>query len=150
MVRSFHSFEADADPLELLKPENHVSTPWGDADKGPCDKCRGRGTTGYRCRSCQSDGRQPDCPACEGCVEFEDVCPACEGDGEITRVQRRGISSFPRLAGLRSYMEAREVDLDGYVAVELEAELSGDRDLDADEGAILVIPGQILGRHPLG
>jgi hypothetical protein len=82
-------------------------------------------------------------------VQYTDICPACEGDGRITRVRRLGVSAFPRLIGLGSYLGAREVNLAGYVALELEAELSGDRDLDADEGAILVIPRQIVGRHSL-
>jgi hypothetical protein len=73
-----------------------------------------------------------------------DVCPTCEGTGEITRVERRGISSFPSLAGLFRYLAERDAELSGSVFLELEGELSGDRDLDADEGAVLVTPTLIL------
>jgi hypothetical protein len=64
-------------------------------------------------------------------------------------VRRAGISSFPTLAGLRRYLRDRGEDPSGDIVVELEGTLSSDRDLDADEGAILVFPRQILGHVPM-
>ena len=147
-VRGFHSHPADADPAELLRPENQVSTPWGGPGRGPCEKCAGYGRVHHRCLSCVEAGEPiRGCPACGGRVEWEDVCPSCEGDGEITRIERAGVSSFPTLPGLRRYLDKRDADLTGYVFVELEGELSDDRDLDADEGAILVFPRRIIEIH---
>ena len=120
-----------------------MSTPWGGADRGPCDKCRGAGRVEHRCLSCLETGSDPECAACGGRVEWVDVCPACEGDGEITRVERRGVSTFPSLGGLYRYLAERDADLSGSVFLELEGELSGDRDLDADDGAVLVLPTRI-------
>ena len=72
-------------------------------------------------------------------------------DGRFATVskggKRKGIASFPTLPGLRRYLDERDADLRGYVLVELEGELSPDRDLDADEGAILVLAGRVLGVH---
>jgi RecJ-like exonuclease len=150
MTRAFHSHPADEDPAELLRPENQVSTPWGAPERGPCEKCEGEGKVPHRCLSCLEAGApNPVCPACGGRVEWEDVCPSCEGDGEVTRIERRGIASFPTLPGLRRYLADRDADLRGYVFVELEGELSPDRDLDADEGAILVLARRVVGvRQP--
>jgi hypothetical protein len=145
----FRRWAIEEDPAELLVSENQVSTPWGQADHGPCDKCGGEGTTWYRCRSCMERGAQPDCPACEGRVEFVDVCPTCEGDGEITRTTREGVSVFPAIEGLYRYMAEREPDVDQHVIVEVEGELTGDRDLDADAGALLVRPTRVVAVHPL-
>jgi hypothetical protein len=61
-------------------------------------------------------------------------------------VRRAGISSFPTLQGLRRYLAERDEDPSGEVILELEGDLSSDRDLDADEGAILVFPHRICGK----
>src|SRR5205823_6006045 len=113
----------------------------------PCDKCGGPGETRYRCLSCLETGSDPDCPACAGRVEFVDVCPTCEGGGQINRTARRGVSAFPTLQGLYRYLVERGADLSGDVIVELEGELSDDRDLDADQGALLVIPTTVGAVH---
>jgi hypothetical protein len=47
------------------------------------------------------------------------------------------------------YIVEQGGDLDGFVILELEATLSGDLDLDADRGAVLVIPERILAREPV-
>jgi hypothetical protein len=146
----FHSSPVEEDPKDLLVPENQVSTPWGDADCGPCDKCRGTGTVDYRCNSCLETGSDPACPACRGRVRFSGTCPTCEGDGEIDRVERRGVSVFPSAAGLRRYLEDRDVDLEEYRFVELKGERSDDVDLDADAGALLVFPSRIVRVGPPG
>jgi len=125
-----------------------VSTPWGGAGRGPCEKCAGAGRIDHRCLSClELEVPDPGCVACGGRVRWEDVCPSCEGDGQITRVERNGISSFPKLDGLHRYLVERHADLSRHVILELEGELSEDRDLDADEGAILSQPTRIVGCH---
>jgi hypothetical protein len=65
----------------------------------------------------------------------------------VSRIERSGISSFPTLEGLRRYLAERDADMSGYVLLEFEGELSNDRDLDADEGAILVFPRRIVATH---
>jgi hypothetical protein len=145
----FRRWPADEDPGELLKPENAVSTPWGEPDHGPCDKCAGEGRTRYRCRSCLERGADADCPACGGRIEFVDVCPTCEGSGRIDRTTREGMSVFPSIEGLRRYLHERDAELVGYEAVVLEGELTGDRDLDADAGAVLIQPTRVVGLSPL-
>jgi hypothetical protein len=147
-VRCFRQGRLHEDPAELLQSENQYSTPWGGPDHGGCDKCRGSGETGYTCLSCVEDGRDSGCPACGGRVEFRGVCPACEGEGEITRTKRKGVSVFRSPGGLYRYLAERDVELDGSNLVELEAELSGDRDLDADCGALLVRPTKVVRVHP--
>jgi RecJ-like exonuclease len=147
-VHYFRRWSPDADPRELLEPENQHSTPWGEPKHGPCDKCRGTGETRYRCRSCMERGAQPECPACGGRVEFDDICPACEGDGQIDRTRREGVSVFPSQEGLYRYMAERDAGVDGCVVVELEGELTGDRDLDADAGALLIRPTRVVAQHP--
>lgn len=148
-ITYFCLFDADGDPAELLVPENQVSTPWGAPDHGRCDKCHGSGACRYRCLSCLEAGQRLDCPACGGRVEFEDTCPACEGDGEITRTERAGVSVFPSLKGLYRYLVERRADLAGAVMVELDGPLSGDADLDADAGAVLICPTDVVARHPV-
>jgi len=101
----------------------------------------------HRCLSCVERGPEDECPACGGRVEFVDVCPACEGDGTIDRTKRRGVSVFPSVEGLYRYMAERDAEPDDLV-VELEAELSGDRDLDADAGALVVVPSRVVGTQP--
>lgn len=147
-TRYFRRWSSDEDPKELLRPENQCSTPWGEPDHGPCDKCRGQGTTRYRCRSCLERGAEADCPACGGRIELDDVCPACEGDGRIDRTKRDGVSVFPSLEGLCEYIAEREAGTEGQVAVELEGRLTGDRDLDADAGALLIRPTRVVATHP--
>jgi hypothetical protein len=147
----FRRHDADEDPGKLLLPENQWSTPWGSHDHGHCDKCdRKEGMVEYRCLSCIERGADPACPACGGRVTFSDVCPSCEGSGEITNTRRRGVSAFPTIEGLRRYLADKGVDVSGEVIVEFDGELAGGRDLDADLGALLVIPQRILAAHPTG
>src|SRR3954447_4279575 len=145
----FRLHEGDEDPQSLLEPENQVAEPWGGADKGPCDKCHGRGRTSYRCESCVAEGADPGCPACHGRVEYEDICPPCMGAGVITDDHRAGVSVFPNAKGLLRYMIRRGTDLNGCRLVELEGELSGELDFDADEGALLVRPTRIVDDRPI-
>jgi DnaJ-class molecular chaperone len=149
MPSYFRRWPADEDPSELLRGENMASTPWGAPDHGPCDKCAGEGSTRYRCRSCLERGADESCPACGGRVEFVDICPTCEGNGEIDRTVREGVSVFPSIEGLRRYLAERDVDTAGCGAVVLEGELTGDVDLDADAGALLIWPGRVVGLCPL-
>ena len=145
--RYFRRWPHDRDPHVLLRPDEQESTPWGEPEHGPCNKCEGSGTVGYRCRSC-IDGVLADCPACGGRCEFVAVCPACEGDGCIDRTRRDGVSVFPSADGLYRYIIERRAGTDGCLLLELEGELTDDRDLDADAGALLIRPTRIVGVHP--
>jgi len=148
-VPYFHRQPADEDPAELLDPDNQWSTPWGSPDHGRCDKCGGSGQTDWQCLSCHDQGRS-DCPSCQGRVRYVDRCPTCEGSGEITRTRRRGVSAFPTIEGLYRYLAGEDPSrLDDAVIVELEGELSGDEDLDADQGALLVLPQGIVRVHEI-
>lgn len=146
----FHCCSAEADPAALLDPERQVTEPWGEPEHGPCDKCGGRGTTGYECFSCLEAGSDPDCPACQGRVRFEQTCPTCQGSGEIHRTKRHGVAVFPRREGLYRYLAWKnDSEPKGKVVVELTGRLSDDRDLDADHGALLVFPEQVISVEPL-
>ena len=68
----------------------------------------------------------------------------CRGSGNVDGKPRRGVSVFPRVEGLCHYMEAKAVDLEDCLIVELEGEPSGEVDFDADQGAMLVIPSAII------
>ncbi len=149
-VSYFRQTSIREDPDGLLKPENQVSTPWGGPDHGRCDKCGGSGEVRHRCLSClESDEPDAECEACAGRAEWDDICPTCEGDGEITRTRRRGVSVLPTIAGLRRYLADRDVDPEGCAIVELDGPLSDDRDLDADSGALLIFPREVVAVHPL-
>jgi len=146
----FHCHPAASDPGELLDPENQVSEPWGEPQYGRCDKCSGSGTTVYECFSCIEAGSDPDCPACQGRVRFEETCPTCQGSGEIQRTQRRGVAVFPSRAGLYRYLAWKnDSDTDGKLVVEVAGNLSDDCDLDADHGALLVFPQRLVSVEPL-
>ncbi len=145
----FRAWDEDADPAALLEPSEQFSTPWGEPDHGRCDKCGGAGRTRWRCRSCLSFEAEPSCEACGGRVTFVEECPACEGSGEITRTRRDGVSVFGTEAGLYLYLAERGADLDGKVVIELDGQLSGDLDLDADAGALLIRPTAVVGARPL-
>lgn len=146
----FHCHPVEEDPGALLDPDEQVTEPWGEPDHGPCDKCGGRGATPYECFSCMEAGSDPGCPACQGRVHFEQVCPTCQGSGEIHRTQRRGIAVFPAREGLYRYLAWKsDANVEGKVVVELAGEMSEDRDLDADHGALLVFPEELLSVEPL-
>jgi hypothetical protein len=145
----FHHDDADLDPDDLLKPERQFSTPWGDSDHGGCDKCSGAGRCRHRCLSCIEGAPSNSGPACGGRVEFEDLCPACEGSGEITRTKRGGVSVFPTEEGLYCYLVEQEAELEDTIVVEVVGELSSDRDLEADSGALLVHPSAIMSCRPV-
>lgn len=51
--------------------------------------------------------------------------------------------------GLYRYLIERDAELDGTVVVELGGRLSADSDLDADRGALLLLPNQIIARHAI-
>jgi hypothetical protein len=146
----FHSCPAEADPASLLDPDQQVTEPWGEPEHGPCDKCGGRGTTGYECFSCLEAGSDPRCLVCQGRVRFEQTCPTCQGSGEIHRTRRRGIAVFPRREGLYRYLAWKsDSEPEGKVVVELVGRLSDDCDLDADHGALLVFPERVVAVEPL-
>jgi hypothetical protein len=76
-----------------------------------------------------------------------DDCPTCAGTGEISNTQRPGVSAFPTLAGLYRYLVERGFDFAGRVIVEFEGTPSELPDLDAESGALLVHPKEIVTRH---
>ena len=150
MARTFfHCCPADSDPDALLDPDRQFTEPWDGHDHGPCDKCEGAGVTLYCCRSCEEAGADPSCPACAGRVRFQETCPACLGDGRIDHTVRRGIAAFPARRGLYRYLAERDDELEGKVVVEMEARVGDERDLDADTGALLVMPTAIKELRPL-
>lgn len=57
------------------------------------------------------------------------------------------MSVFPAVEGLYRYIAERDAALPDCI-VELEGELTGDRDLDADTGALLVRPTSVVALHP--
>jgi hypothetical protein len=144
----FRRWPIDRDLDEVLQPDEQHSTPWGAPDHGGCDKCQGTGATAYACRSCLEGGADRRCPACRGRVRFTGVCPACEGDGQIDRTTRDGMSVFPSFEGLCRYIAERDADTAGFIAIELEGDLTGDVDLDADAGALLIRPTRVVGALP--
>lgn len=145
----FHCCEAGADPERLLDPERQFTEPWGADDHGPCDKCGGAGTALYECRSCLEAGATADCPACQGRVRFRETCPACLGDGRIDHTRRPGIAVFPTREGLYRYLAEKGAATGGRAIVELRGRLSDERDLDADAGALLLLPERIVATQPL-
>ena len=147
MTTYFRRFARDEEPRQLLDPSNQHSTPWGEPDPGPCDKCEGECRVLFECLSCIAGAPDPECPACSGRVRFEGPCPTCEGDGTIARTRREGVSAFPTEAGLYLYLAEKGANLDGDVILELDGELTGDVDLDAERGAVLVRPTRIVAVH---
>ena len=146
----FRSGAEGEDPADLLEPENQISGPWGQSDHGRCEKCSGSGSVDYRCLSClESEMPDPACPSCAGRLRWEDVCPSCGGTGAIDRTERHGISVFPTERGLYRYLLERDVDLEDRMVVELSGPRSDDIDLDADAGALLILPAQIVDRRPI-
>jgi hypothetical protein len=145
----FHCCSADAEPERLLDPDRQFTEPWGGADHGRCDKCGGAGTVLYKCRSCMETGGKADCPACQGRVRFRETCPACLGNGHVDHTRRAGLAVFPAREGLYRYLAERNANVEGKVVVELEGRPSQERDLDADAGALLVLPERIVSVAPL-
>jgi hypothetical protein len=146
----FHSRPADADPQRLLDPACQFTEPWGEDEEGrPCDKCGGSGSALYECRSCLQTGSRADCPACQGRVRFHETCPTCMGGGVVTHTRRRGVAVFPAREGLYRYLAEKGADVAGKVVVELRGRLSEDRDLDADTGALLLLPDEVVAVQPL-
>lgn len=121
---------ATEDPERLLDPDQQKSEPWGGTVYGRCDKCDGAGTTEHE----HGD---------------EGECPACRGSGEIDDSERDGVSVFPDVVNLYRYMVKRNADLSESSIVKLAGEESPDRDFDADEGAVLVKPREILEVGPV-
>jgi hypothetical protein len=147
--RFFRRFDADGDPRELLDPAKQSSGPWGESRHGPCDKCKGFGETDYHCLACIEGTPATGCPACGGRVHYRAVCPACAGTCVSYKTTRRGISAFPSLPALYRYLVEHGGDFAGCVLVELEGAVRTELDLDADCGAVLVLPTRIVARHPV-
>lgn len=82
-------------------------------------------------------------------MRFRGTCPTCLGNGHIDHTRRAGLAAFPARAGLYRYLAEKNADVTGKVVVELEGRLSEERDLDADAGALLVLPERIASVAPL-
>jgi RecJ-like exonuclease len=137
---------ASAEPGRLLTDEGQWTEPWGSSEDGTrCDKCEGAGTTVHECWSCRLTGARASCPVCSGKVRWEDDCPVCRATGKVDGKPRHGVSVFPTLEGLYHYMLVNDADFEDCVIVELDGHPSEDVDFDADQGAMLVIPSDILG-----
>jgi hypothetical protein len=131
---------------KLLTEDGQWTEPWGSSDDGaPCDKCRGKKRTMHECWSCKLAGPQSSCPVCRGTVRWDATCPVCRGSGTVDGRPRHGVSVFPRVEGLYHYMMMKDADLDGCLIVELEGDPAHEVDFDADQGAVLVIPTEIVG-----
>jgi hypothetical protein len=148
-AHSYFHCSADAELEELLDPDRQFTEPWGGHDHGRCDKCGTAGVALYECRSCLERGPRSDCPACQGRVRFRETCPACLGDGHIDHTRRAGIAVFPAREGLYRYMAEKNASVEGRIVVELEGRLSEERDIDADAGALLLMPERIVEAAPL-
>lgn len=145
-MRCFRMNPADDDPDCLLTDEGHWTEPWGSSEDGsPCDKCDATGRTRHECWSCLLTGANPSCPACSGRVRWTDERPVCRGSRKVDGKPRHGVSAFPTLEGLYHYMLLKETDLEECVIVELDAGPADDVDFDSDQGAMLVIPTEIVG-----
>jgi hypothetical protein len=73
--------------------------------------------------------------------------PVDKDPNELLERGGEGISVFPSLEGLRRHLAERDLDVPGYGAVVLAGEVTGDR--DAEAGALLIRPRQVLGMCPL-
>lgn len=148
-VRCYRLESASLDPQRLLDEERQHTEPWDGSETGArCDKCRGRGRTGFECWSCLLTGTNPSCASCHGRARYESKCPVCRGTGRVDGEPRRGLRAFPTVEALYHYLVVREASLVGTL-VELEAELADDVDFHADEGAILVQPSAIENTRPI-
>lgn len=145
----FHCCAADADPQRILDPDRQFIEPWGAAEQGLCDKCGASGEALYECRSCLEAGPRSECPACQGRVRFRATCPTCLGDGRIDHLRRSGIAVFPTREGLYRYLAEKNASVEGKMVVALEGRLSDEPDLDADAGALLLLPERIVEVGPL-
>lgn len=149
-MRCYRVDSPDEDLGRVLTEAGQWTEPWGASnDSERCDKCAGAGEVPYECWSCIAGEPDEDCAACGGRVRWQARCPVCRGDGLIDGAPRHGVSAFPTEKGLYRYMLAKGADLDGCVVVEMEATLAEDVDFDADQGALLVLPVEIVARKPV-
>lgn len=149
-VRCYRVSSSSEDPGQLLADAGQWTEPWGECDSRhgePCDKCGGEGEVVHECCSCLLGDAEDACPVCAGAVRWQASCPVCRGSGRIDSAPRHGVSVFPTLEGLYHYMLAKHADLDDCVTVELEATRAADVDFDADQGALLAIPTEIVACH---
>jgi hypothetical protein len=82
-------------------------------------------------------------------MRYRETCPACLGSGRIEHTRRAGLAVFPRREGLYRYLAETDAEVRGKLLVELTGELSEERDLDADAGALLLFPREIVAATPL-
>lgn len=149
-VRCYRVSSSSEDPERVLTDAGQWTEPWGEGrsrEGEACDKCRGEGEVTHECWSCLLAGLHEACPACAGAVRWKASCPVCRGSGRIDSAPRHGVSVFPTLEGLYHYMLAKDANLDDCMTLELEATRAPDVDFDADQGALLAIPTEIIACH---
>lgn len=126
-MKAYRIQPADRDPSLLLQPEHQVSRCWTYTER-PCPECNGEGRFWH--------------------YGEEVTCKACGGEGWVEDV-RHGVSACLTLDDLKAYFLSRGADLEGTVLIEMEAEMAEDEDFDADAGAVLVIPYEIVRVTPI-
>lgn len=91
------------------------------------------------------------CEVCVWGIEVVDgdeiICVECDGAGQVEDV-RHGVSVCASIEDLRSYFSGRSASLDNTSLIVVEGDVS-DEDYDADDGAILIHPTQIVSVTPL-
>ena len=123
---TFYRVHPDKRGIKSLLEPGQISTTWVGEVYKKCPTCNGMGDI------------YPDYN------EEGDTCPTCKGAGEIEDV-RQGVSVCRSLNDLRAYFSSRSWTRDRKtVVVALCGELSQDEDWDADEGAVLIHPTEIV------
>jgi hypothetical protein len=122
---------ADLDHDRLLLPEHQRSTIWVGWVQETCEECRGEGEAWITDDDCW------------------DTCPSCSGFGCIDKSEQEGVSCCQTIAGLIEYFRSREAAIDEHVIVEMIGVETGERDYDADAGAVLIRPTTIVSITPL-
>jgi hypothetical protein len=116
--------DAARDTRALLDPATWVSKTWNETSR-PCTSCN------------------------NGYISEWDECPKCDGTATVTEKPRRGVSACRSVRELARYMEQSAGDLRGTVIIELDGDVSDDEDFDADAGALLILPEQIISVTPV-
>lgn len=120
------------EPVEALLVPGRESRVWVGEVYRRCETCGGFGVIDDPDYDPEYDD-DPD----------EMICPECSGAGEVEDV-RSGVSCCRSLDALRDYFSERDYYTEGCVVVEMAGELSDDDDWEADCGAVLIHPAQIV------
>lgn len=125
MATFYRIQDRDRDASALLDERNWVSRVWYDATV-MCEGCPDASGTVW------VNGEEADCERCGG-----------TGAYSLSRYPRRGVSCCDSIKALARYFADHAGQLDGdSVVVELEGELAGEDDFDAD--AVLIFPAAVV------